>query len=96
MKIPEDDVGVELMNAKFRDMGVLVATDMGYRVAPEFLDRVESAVRRRIGDDVSAEDPRFKEAVVEELEGMGIPDGFEPILANWVVHELRLRLWSDG
>lgn len=92
--LPEDDVGIELMNATFRDMGILVMTDDGYRVAPEFVARMEKTLAERV-PDASPDEPRYREALIEELHSMGVPSGFEGIIANWLVHEVRQRDWGD-
>ena len=94
MEIPQDDVGIELMNARFLEMGILVAGPDGYDVAPEFVARIENAVRRTL-PHVEVDSPPFRAAVLEELRAMAIPHGFEPIVANWVVHALRVRTWSE-
>ena len=94
MDIPEDDVGIELMNQRFQEMGVLVETDDGYKVAPEFVARIDAAVRKRLPDaDVNG--PEYRDATMHELRNMGIPSGFEPLIANWVIHDLRVREWDD-
>ncbi len=94
MELPSDDVGIELMNARFQEMGILVADAHGYHVAPEFLARIERAVRRS-HPHADVNDPEFRRAVVRELHQMGVPAGFEEILANWVVHALRSRDWDE-
>ncbi|MBW3582869.1 MAG: hypothetical protein KY455_07200 [Euryarchaeota archaeon] len=94
MELPEDDVGIELMNARFRDMGILVETDDGYQVSPEFVSRMETAVEARV-PDAEPDDAAYREAVTEELKGMGVPNGFEGILTNWVVHAIRKREWEE-
>lgn len=94
MDLPEDDVGIELMNQKFHEMGILVETDEGYHVAPEFIDRIDNAVRSDAPDaDVNSDE--YREAVLHELRGMGVPSGFEPLIANWVIHDLRSREWDE-
>lgn len=94
MDLPEDDVGIELMNQKFQEMGVLVETDLGYQVAPEFVARIDEAVRKDHPDaDVNGDE--YRAAVLDELSGMGVPAGFEPLIANWVIHDLRSRDWDD-
>ncbi len=93
MDLPDDDVGIELMNAKFREMGILVADDDGYQVAPEFLERIENAVRED-HPDVAVGSPEHREAILHELHGMGVPSGFEDILTNWIVHALRSADWE--
>jgi hypothetical protein len=95
MEIPEDDVGVELMNERFREMGILIADEDGYKIDPEFVKRIDDAVRRELGADISAEDPAYRRAVVAELKSMGIPAGFEDFVGSWVVHAKRVESWDD-
>lgn len=92
MDLPEDDVGIELMNAKFSEMGILVADEDGYQVAPEFLERIEKATAKQHGD-LEIGSPEHRLAIRKELDGMGVPAGFEDILTNWIVHALRSRDW---
>lgn len=94
MDLPEDDVGIELMNQKFEEMGILIETPDGYQVAPEFISRIDDAVRRD-APDADVNDPAYREAVLDELKAMGIPSGFEPLIANWVIHDLRSREWDE-
>lgn len=94
MDLPDDDVGIELMNEKFAEMGVLVAHEDGYDVDPAFAERIDRTVReKQPGVDVN--EPAYREAVIEELQATGIPSGFEPIVANWVVHAIRIKDWDE-
>lgn len=93
MEIPDDDVGIELMNETFRDMGILVEGEWGYEVARDFRDRIEDVARRE-APEAAPDDPEFRDVVVAELKSMGIPPGFEPILANWVIHAIRIQDWD--
>lgn len=94
MELPEDDVGVELMNDRFREMGILIADDDGYRINPEFLDRIHNAVTQKTGDvDVNSQE--YREGVLAELKTMGIPGDFEQVLANWVIHAKRSADWEE-
>lgn len=94
MELPEDDVGVELMNERFREMGILTEDEDGYRVNPEFLDRIHNAVIERKGD-VNVNSEAYREGVLAELKTMGIPADFEQVLANWVIHAKRSADWEE-
>jgi predicted amino acid-binding ACT domain protein len=94
MELPEDDVGVELMNQRFSEMGILVADEDGYKVSSEFLKRIHEAVLERLGQDVEVTSSEYRQAILEELKTMGIPAGFEEVLTNWVVHAKRIEQWE--
>lgn len=93
MELPEDDVGVEMMNKRFMEMGILVETDDGYQVNPEFLERIHTAAIQRAGD-VEVTSGEYRNAILEELKTMGVPAGFEEVLTNWVVHAKRIEEWD--
>ncbi len=92
MELPDDDVGIELMNERFQEMGILVEDEDGYHVSKEFLDRIHEAVIQRAGD-VDVNSAEYREAILAELDTMGVPAGFENILANWIIHAKRIQGW---
>lgn len=94
MELPEDDVGIELMNERFKEMGILIEDDDGYHVSKEFLDRLHKAVMDRVGD-VDVNSPEYRQGILAELDTMGVPAGFESILANWIIHAKRIQDWDE-